>query len=147
MKWNVANRKDENPGVLFRKNIQDVFDDFFSFKPTDLLESGWSPRIDVEEKEGAVHVKAEVPGISEKDLNVTIADNLLTIAGEKKEEKKEEQKGRSIVSERFFGSFSREIVLPEGINADEIRADYKNGVLSIDIPLIREKQPKKIAIM
>ncbi len=147
MKWNIASRKDENPGALFRKNIQDVFDDFFSFNPTDLMESGWAPRIDVEEKEGAVHVKAEVPGITENDLNVTISDNVLTIAGEKKEEKTEEQKGHCVVSERFFGSFSRKVVLPEGIKADEIKAEYKNGVLSIDVPLSETKQPKKITVM
>lgn len=148
MKWNLAqrNHRESNPGLLFRKNIEDVFDDFFSFKPTTLFQSGWMPKMDVEQQDNVIKIKAEMPGLSEKDINVTLADNVLTISGEKKNEKEEKKDGKSIISERFFGSFSREIRLPKGVKDDEIKADFKNGVLSIDVPLSEAKMPKKITI-
>jgi len=88
MKWNLTKRANENPIDNFHKSIDAIFDDFLSFKPTGLFESEWLPRIDVTEDSKAVHVKAEIPGIEEKDLNITLNGNILTISGEKKEEKK-----------------------------------------------------------
>jgi HSP20 family protein len=146
MKWNLTKRTNENPIDNFHRSIDAIFDDFLSFKPTGLFESEWLPRIDVTEDSKAVHVKAEIPGIEEKDLNITLNGNILTISGEKKEERKEEKNNRSIVSERFFGSFSRTITLPEGVSSDKVRADFKNGVLTIEAPIEEAKQPKKIQI-
>jgi HSP20 family protein len=104
------------------------------------------PRIDVEENSGLIHVKAELPGMNESDIDVTVADNLLTISGEKKEEKKEAQNGRCIVSERFFGSFSRSVALPAGVDTNKIKASFKDGVLNIEIALEESKQSRKIEI-
>ena len=147
MKWSLTRKNaNENPMDVFHRNIEEVFDDFFSFKPSGLFESKWLPRVDVEEENGRIHVKAEIPGIEEKDLNVTLTDNVLTISGEKREERKDEKKNRSIVSERFFGSFSRAITLPEGVRAENITATFKNGVLNLEIPVDEAKQPKKISI-
>jgi HSP20 family protein len=146
MKWSLSKRTNENPIDTFHRSIDAIFDDFLSFKPTGLFESEWLPRIDVTEDSKTVHVKAEIPGIEEKDINVTLNGNILTISGEKNEEKKEEKNNRSIVSERFFGSFSRTITLPEGVSADKVRADFKNGVLTIEAPIEEAKQPKKIQI-
>ena len=149
MKWNMILRNPEDPFLAFHKDIDDVFDNFFPFKsarPTTLFESKWAPRIDVEENSGRIYVKAELPGINESDLNLTITGNVLRIDGEKKEEEKKEKDGRTIISERFFGSFSRTITLPVGVDADKIKADFKGGILNIEIPLKETKQSKKIEI-
>jgi len=149
MKWGLAKRENKMDYGLdaFRNDILSVFDDFFTFSPTTLFESKWAPTVDITEDEKVLHVKAEVPGIDEKDLTVTLENNVLTISGEKKEERKEENKdNRYIVSERRFGSFYRSIRLPEGIKADKIEAKFKNGVLNIEIPREESAQPKKIKI-
>ncbi|HOT45365.1 MAG TPA: Hsp20/alpha crystallin family protein [Spirochaetota bacterium] len=141
MKWGLA-RLNEADFAL-----STVFDDFFRMVPADLLGSEVFPKLDVHEDDKAVHVKAEIPGLDEKDLNVTLKENMLTIAGEKKEEKTEEDKSRNYYyCERSFGSFSRTIVLPEGIKADEVKANYKNGILDIELPKEEAAQPKKINV-
>ncbi len=129
----------------FRRNVDKVFDDFFFLTPTSLFKNDWEPTIDVEEDDKSIHVKAEIPGIEEKDLDVKIEDNILTLSGEKKEERKEEKKNY-IFSERKFGSFSRSISLPEGIKTDKINATFKKGILNIDIPKDETKEAKKIEI-
>ena len=129
----------------FRKNVDKLFDDFFFLTPTSLFKNDWEPNVDVEEDEKLIRVKAEVPGIDEKDLDVKIEDGILTISGEKKEEKKEEKKNY-IFSERKFGSFSRSIGLPEGIKTDKINATFKKGILNIEIPKDETKEAKRINI-
>jgi len=129
----------------FRKNVDKLFDDFFFLTPTSMFKNDWEPTIDVEEDDKSIHVKAEIPGIDEKDLDVKIEDNILILSGEKKEEREEKNKNY-IFSERKFGSFSRSISLPEGIKTDKINATFKKGVLNIDIPKDETKEAKKIAI-
>lgn len=119
----------------FRRNLTHVFDDFFSMEPTGLFDSAWRPALDVEEDEKTITVKAEVPGIDEKNLSVNLERNVLTIAGEKREEKKTGGSGkRQVVTERSFGSFMRSISLPEGVKADNISAEFRNGVLTVTVP-------------
>jgi len=129
----------------FRRNVDKLFDDFFFLTPTSLFKNDWEPTVDVEEDDKSIRVKAEIPGIDEKDLDVKIENNILTLSGEKKEERKEEKKNY-IFSERKFGSFSRSISLPEGIKTDKIKATFKKGLLNIEIPKEEVKESKKIAI-
>jgi HSP20 family protein len=147
MKWGLTRRNEEsNVGIdSFRRDLTRFFDDFFSVSPTSLFETAWMPSIDVAEDDKAIHVKAEIPGIEEKDLNVSLENNMLTISGEKKEEKKEENK-RYMVSERRFGSFHRSIALPDGVKSDGISASFTNGVLRVEIPKAESVKPKKIKI-
>jgi HSP20 family protein len=127
--------------------LSSVFDDFFRMVPADNLGYELFPKVDINEDDKTVHVKAEMPGLEEKDLEVTLKDNMLTISGEKKEENTEENKNRNYrYCERKFGSFSRTIELPDGIKADEVKASYKNGVLEIEVPKSEPAQPKKINI-
>jgi HSP20 family protein len=145
---NLVRRNNNNRELSidsFRRDIDKLFDDFFFFSPTTLFKNDWAPTIDVEEDKNSIHVKAEIPGIDENDLNVRIEENVLILSGEKKEERKEEKKNY-IFSERKFGSFSRSIDLPVGIKSDKIKATFKKGVLNIDIPKDETKEPKKIAI-
>jgi len=82
----------------------------------------------VSKDEKSIHVRAEITGIDEKDLNVTLEDNVLTISGEKKKERKEENK-RYVLAERRFGSFKRSIALPAEVKDDNIKASFKNGIV------------------
>ena len=148
MKWGLTRRKDSDLLLdPMRFDIDRLLNDLFPTGSITLLESDIIPRIDIEEDETAIHVKADIPGMDEKDLNVTLDDHYLIISGEKREEKKEEDKKRNyIFSERRFGSFCRRISLPEGIKADEIKAEYKNGVLHVALPKDETAMPKKIEI-
>lgn len=124
-----------------------VFDDLFRMVPVDFYGNTLNPKIDVHEDEKGFYVKAEMPGLEEKDINVTLKDRVLTISGEKKAEKTEKNKENEVYySERRFGSFSRSISLPERINGNDVKAHYKNGVLEIELPKDEAAQPKKINI-
>ena len=105
------------------------------------------PAIDVINEEKAYRVTAELPGLADKDIEVTKDGDLLTIKGEKKEEREEEDKGY-FLSERNFGSFERSLRLPEGIDDAKIEAKFENGVLTVLLPKTPEavSTPKKIAI-
>jgi len=147
MKWGLTKRNETklNPFEAFERDVKRIFDDFFTLEPVDLFDSAWVPSIDVEEDEKSIHVRAEIPGIDEKDLNVTLEDNVLTISGEKKEERKEENK-RYVLAERRFGSFKRSIALPAEVKADNVKASFKNGVLTVDFEKKEVSQPKRLTI-
>lgn len=147
MKWGLTKRNDDSLVGLdsFRRELSDLFDDFFSITPSSLTENKWLPTMDVEEDEKSIRVKAEIPGIEEKNLRVTLENRILTISGEKEEEKKEDNK-RYVVSERRFGSFYRSIALPEEVDTNGIEAKFKNGVLNIAIPKLETAKPQKIKI-
>lgn len=138
-------RNIQDPFVSFRNEIDRVFDDFFSLRPTEMFDSNWVPAIDVDEDEKKVYVRAEIPGIDEKDISVTLEDNVLTISGEKKEEHEEKNKKRWQKESRF-GSFQRSVRLPEGISADSAKARFKKGVLNIEIEKTEESKPRTIKI-
>jgi len=149
MKWGITKKNRESGTSLdsFQRDISRVFDDFFALTPSSMFEIDWTPSIDVEEDEKGIRVKAEIPGIDEKDLRVTLDQNILSIEGEKREERREEDKGsRYVLSERKFGSFHRSISLPSGVKAESIKASFKNGVLKVEIPRDESQKPRKIAI-
>lgn len=105
----------------------------------------WMPALDVIDSETEITIKAEVPGMAAKDVNVSISGNVLTLSGEK-EESKEEKGENFYVSERRFGSFRRAVELPEGVDADKITAEQTNGVLTVRIPRSKAAKPKSIPI-
>jgi HSP20 family protein len=105
----------------------------------------WTPLVDVEEGKDEVIVRAEVPGMTKEDISVTLQDNVLTLRGEKKQEKKE--KGATFHRvERSYGSFVRSFTLPTLVQADKVKAAYKDGVLTINLPKAEEVKPKEISI-
>jgi HSP20 family protein len=137
-------------GQDFDKVFEGFFKDFMH-KPGSLISRGafgsFSPKIDVSEDEGQLSVTAELPGLDEKDIDVSLKDHVLTIKGEKKAEKEEKDKSYFRV-ERSFGSFQRSIRIPDDIEADKIKASFKNGLLNISIPKSedKEKSVKKIEV-
>jgi HSP20 family protein len=105
-----------------------------------------SPAIEVFEKDGSVHIRAELAGMTDKDVEVSVTDDVLTIEGEKKEEH-ETKEANYYRSERSYGKFRRTIVLPDGADVDNAKAQFKAGVLEIDVPLKQaEAADKKKAI-
>lgn len=105
----------------------------------------WAPAIDVFERGDKLVVKAEVPGMKEDDIHVSVEGDMLTVRGEKKTESevKEEDYYRS---ERSYGSFFRSVALPSTVDASKIEADYENGVLEVTLPKKPEVKPKKVAV-
>ncbi|MFX1266310.1 MAG: Hsp20/alpha crystallin family protein [Promethearchaeota archaeon] len=108
-------------------------------------EREWSPAIEVFEKEDKYVVKAEIPGLKEEDVEISVNDDVLTLKGEKKTEyevKEEEYHW----SERTYGSFLRTIRLPSNVEAEKIEAEYENGMMEITLPKMAEVKPKKIMV-
>jgi HSP20 family protein len=124
-----------------------VFDDFFRRTPrrVENADWDWSPAVDVLEADDHYEVRAELPGVSEKDVHVSVTDNILTLRGEKKQESTENGKNYHRV-ERHYGSFQRSFTLPYGLKTDAIKANFKNGVLSVSVPKPEEVKPKEITV-
>lgn len=107
--------------------------------------AGFAPDFDVKETKDAFVFKADLPGVKESDLDVRLTQNRLTIAGKRESEKTD--KGETYYTyERSSGSFSRTFTLPEGVDADKIKAELKNGVLTVELPKPPELQPKKVEV-
>lgn len=98
----------------------------------------WLPAIEVFERGNRMFIRAELPGLTKDDVKVEIGDDLLTIQGERKQEKHEKQEG-SIRSERCYGTFFRQLSLPEGVDADAAKATFRNGMLEIEMPVVAKK--------
>ncbi len=107
--------------------------------------SEWYPRMDVVEKDKEILVKMDLPGMEEKDINISVEGNILTISGERRMEKKEDKENYHRI-ERLYGEFSRSLTLPNTVDVSKINAKYKNGVLEISLPKKEEAKPKKISI-
>jgi len=103
------------------------------------------PRFDVKEIKDAYVIKADLPGLRDEDVDVSLSGNLLTISGKRQEEHREE--GESYYAmERSSGTFARSFTMPDGVDGTSVTADLKNGVLTVQIPKKPEAQPKRIAI-
>ena len=130
-------------GDPFSEMFRHFFDD--EFFPAELMGNEWNPRVDIFEKDDSIIVKADIPGIDEKNLDIEIEGNYRTIKGSKEEEHEEKAGGFKRI-ERKSGSFSRTITLPENIKAESIEAEYKKGVLCMTIPKNPETSAKKISV-
>ena len=106
----------------------------------------WAPAIDVVTEDGDLVIRAELPGVKQEDVDITLHNNVLTISGERKAEQ-EEERGGYYVRERRYGSFSRSLSVPEGVDESKIHARYENGVLEVTVEGAAEVQePKRIQI-
>ncbi len=147
MKWNLFLRDRESETDQFKSEAIDLLRNYFPFSDNSFFESEWVPRIDVRESDKSVTVIADLPGLSKDDIDVVAEKNILTISGHKSETKeKKDDKQRTVISERRSGSFRRVIQLPDGFKNDAISAEFKNGVLTIDIPRDEKTVPSKISI-
>ncbi len=150
------------PFESLRREIDRLFEDFdggmwrspsgrslFDVQSLWQREPAWAaaPAVDIAETEKGYEITAELPGMDEKNIEVKFADGVLTIKGEKQEEK-EEKKKDYYLNERSFGSFQRSFQVPDGVDADKIEADFKKGVLTVMLPKSAEAQKaaKKITV-
>jgi HSP20 family protein len=149
------------PVESLRREVERLFENFdrglwrSPFRSTFALEPFWrrelawpaAPAVDITESDKAYEITADLPGISEKDIEVKLAPGGLIIKGEKREES-EEKKKDYYLHERHFGSFQRSFRVPEGVEADKIEASFKDGVLTVTLPKTAEAQKveKKIAV-
>ena len=159
VKKTPAARAPSDPWQNFRGEMDRLFDRFSGFglpsmrRMFDLTPSAESsfnlavPAVDVTEDDKAYKIAAELPGLEEKDIEVSVTGDVLTLSGEKRQEKEEKNKNW-YVSERAYGSFQRAFVLPEGIDRDKIAAAFAKGVLTVTLPKNAEtqKQQKKIEV-
>ena len=133
---------DRNPFVSFRREMDRLFDDVFrDFGAPGLFGrgAGW-PHIEVSSNEQEVRVSAELPGMREQDVELTIDDGTLCIRGEKTSETEDRERG---YSERSFGRFERRIVLPDGVREEEANARFENGLLTVTLPRSPEAQNRR----
>ena len=109
------------------------------------VERTWEPRADIVENEHDTTIAVELPGVEQKDVKVEVRDNILTLSGEKKQERKEEGKGY-YWTERIYGSFTRSFTLPATVESGKAKAAYKDGVLTITLLKVEEAKPKQIPV-
>lgn len=136
-----------SPFMSLQREIDRLFEDFSRGFPT-IAGNGATalmPSMDVTETDKEIEITAELPGLEEKDVQINIADNILTIRGEKKAEKEQKDKNYRLV-ERSYGSFERTFELPEGVNADAIKANISKGLLKVTVPKPAPTQAKKIEV-
>ena len=138
------------PGFGRLSNLRDEIDRLFEeplsgLARTSQLLSGWTPALDLHEDKDNFVVKIEVPGMKKEDIEVTLHEGSLSISGERKGEEKFKD-ADAYRSERFFGHFQRTVTLPAPVAADKIKAQYKDGVLTVTLPKAEEAKPKQIDV-
>ena len=129
----------------FRSEFDDLFQRMFGDGPVATAPATWAPRVDVSETDQEFLVKADLPGVEAKNMDISVSDGVRVLKGERKEEKRDEKKGYQRY-ERFTGSFYREIPIPASVDADKITAESAKGVVCVRLPKKPELKPKKIAI-
>ena len=125
--------------------ISRFFDTFFNDFSTATGRENWLPPVDIMEKDGSMILRCEIPGVAEKDIDLKLEGNVLTLKGEKKLDHEESRDDYRRV-ESFYGSFSRSFTLPDTVDTDNIKADYKNGVLTVTIRQKPEVRPREIPV-
>ena len=135
-----------NPNSWVDFPFDRIFDDFLPRRSHGAVTEGaFAPRVDIREEKDAVIVTAELPGVSQDDLSVELENGILTVSGEKKTERSDENNGFTR-SERAYGSFRRSFKVADSVDAESISADYTNGVLRVSLPKKPEAAPRQITI-
>lgn len=130
--------------VSMRDDMDRLFETFFGTQPQS-FDDFWRPAVDIEENNGNLMVRAEIPGMTKDDIKVSVQDDLLTISGERKQENETKDKTFHRI-ERCYGKFRRMIRLPAQVDADKVKASYKDGVLNVTLPKPESLKPKNIDV-
>jgi HSP20 family protein len=130
-----------SPIFGLRREIDRLFEDTFARDG-----SSWVPAVDIQENDNEILLELELPGLKSENVEVTAENGVLTVRGEKKSERKEGEENRYHLVERTYGSFMRTFQLPQGIDEEQINAEFENGVLMLHIPKAALPQPRKIQI-
>lgn len=148
VRWNPARELAMWPSDLFgiQREMNRMFDGFFrGTRDEESALMAWAPVVDIAEHDDEYVVKVELPGVNKEDVKITLESNILTIGGEKKQEKETKKENYHRV-ERSYGSFQRSFTLPTMVKSDKIDAIYKDGILSVSLPKADEAKPKQIEV-
>ena len=130
--------------ATLREELERVFDFTWPTRDSGLF-SGWSPALDVHAEKDNFVVHVELPGLQKDAINISLHDGVLSVSGERKDER-EQKEGESFRRERYFGKFQRSVTLPAAVDAGQVQATYKDGVLTVTLPKAEEAKPKQIAV-
>lgn len=133
---NLANWQDQ---------VNRIFEGAFPARADSSTMTTWAPAVDIYETENELVLRADLPDMNEKDLDIRVENNMLTVRGERKFEQKVKEENYLRI-ERTYGSFSRSFSLPNTISTENIKAEYKNGVLTVEMPKRAESKPKQVKI-
>ena len=131
--------------ATLQDQVNRLFSDVFERNSEESSLTAWAPAVDIYETEHELVVKADLPEVDPKDLDIRVENNILTIRGERKFEKKVNEENYLRV-ERAYGSFARSFTLANTVNSEAIKADYRDGVLRVTLPKREEAKPKQISI-
>jgi HSP20 family protein len=131
-----------SPFALLREMTEWMDQAFQGDQPVGRGERGWTPAVEVREQDNKIVVCADLPGIEQKDVKVEVDENVLVIQGERKRESAEDREGLRR-SERFYGTFYRAIALPENAKLDNAKAEFKNGVLEVTVPVDQSQMNRR----
>ncbi|HTX98863.1 MAG TPA: Hsp20/alpha crystallin family protein [Bacteroidota bacterium] len=149
VRWRPAHELPTFPSDVLgmQKEINRMFENFFrgGLEDTDLMTSSWTPAVDLAETADEYLAKVELPGVDKNGIKITMENNVLTIRGEKSQEKKEKDVNFHRV-ERFYGSFQRSFELPGTVKNEKIEAEFKDGILTIRMPKAEEAKSKQIDV-
>jgi len=129
----------------WQEQVNRMFENAFPGRNEASTMTVWAPSVDIYETENELVLKADLPDVNEKDLDVHVENNMLTIRGERKFEQKVKEENYLRV-ERTYGSFSRSFSLPNTVSTEDIKAEYKNGVLTVEMPKRAESKPRQVKV-
>lgn len=134
-----------NPLTELRREMDQLFDDFWTTPTTTRFDQNWHPACDIEENEDHYLMTLEMPGVPRDQIKIECVDNQVTISGERKRESHKTEKSQSY-SERQYGRFHRSFTLPAAVNAEKVEANYQDGILRLYIPKAESAKPRQIKI-
>lgn len=128
-----------------RSEINRIFEDPLSVLPSTSFFEGWEPAVDIYEDKDKITIRAELPGMQQRDIQLSVENNTLTISGERKRDEQRKE-GDTFRSERFYGRFQRSITLPQPVDSGRISATYRDGVLTVICPKSEEAKSRQIEV-
>jgi HSP20 family protein len=131
--------------TTLQDQVNKLFENSFNGNGENSAITSWAPSVDIYETENELVLKADLPGVTEKDIDIRVENNMLTLRGERQFENKVKEDNYLRV-ERTYGSFSRSFALPNTVNTEAIHAEYKNGVLTVQLPKRAESKPKQVQV-
>lgn len=129
----------------FRRHMDRLFDDYNYVSDAEIARSGWVPAVDLSEDGDKFTLRAEMPGLDKKDIKLSLEDRVLTLSGEKKLDREKKERSFYLV-ERCDGRFSRSFTLPAKVDGEKIKAEFKHGILEIELPKAAEAKSREIEI-
>jgi len=142
---NITRKDSFRSFASLQDQLNRLFEGNFPVRSEESALTAWAPSVDIYETENELVIKADLPEVSEKDIDIRVENNTMTIRGERKFEQKVKEENYLRV-ERSYGSFSRSFSLPSTVNTEAIKADYKQGVLTVELPKRAESKPKQVKV-